>query len=405
MGDPVLAHDGHLAPQLVEERVGDPVVLEPVEPRALHELVHEEHRLVADTGDRPYPGRADAGVARQQRDEGFVLDASAQAEERAFVADVLQPDEAIGAEQEVGGALLRALDLRVQAGAVGAGDEVRAGAPAEIRVAGETRARHAGGLQRGAHRGERRALVGAPVHQEHETPCGRTDRDGGEERSRHPVGDGELEHGDRRADEQPGTAPPVTDEGAEDHERGHQLRHRDRRRDREVGSAVDRDPARGGVARGVVQPVDRTGHEEAAQEPAREQVAEEAVSLGEERRQEHREGDEPERELAGAVDEALGGGRHELEEAEQVLLDAEQPVARPARQGEEQDGDQCEREEAEDVARGSDVADDLLGFLDRRDGRRDGVIRLGDRDRHRGTLAPVPARGQAPRPSARRDLP
>ena len=114
-----------LLPELHEEGVGELIVVESVEAGALDELVHEQHRLVAHAGHGAYARRADARIAGEERHERLVLDAAAQAEERPLVADVLQSYVAVGAEQQVGGALLRTLHLRVEAGAVGLGDEVR----------------------------------------------------------------------------------------------------------------------------------------------------------------------------------------------------------------------------------------------------------------------------------------
>ena len=134
----------------------------------------------------------------------------------------------------------------------------------------------------------------------------------------------------------------------------------------EVGAGVGGDDRPGAVRLGVVEPLHRARHHDARDDVAGEQVAEQAVPLREERRDQHREEDEHLPGLARAGEEPFGGGGDELEQPEEVALDAEQSFLRPARQSEEEQRDQREREEPQDVARGSDVADDLLGILGRR---------------------------------------
>ncbi len=87
VGDPVLAHDEYLHPQLHDECLGELVVVEAVEPGAFDELVHESIDSPPDAGDGLYARGAHAGITGQQGDEGLVLDRALQAEERTLIAD------------------------------------------------------------------------------------------------------------------------------------------------------------------------------------------------------------------------------------------------------------------------------------------------------------------------------
>ena len=68
-----------------------------------------------------------------------------------------------------------------------------------------------------------------------------------------------------------------------------------------------------------------------------QQVAEQAVAPGEERRDQHREEDDGLSGLSHACEEPLGGGGHELEQADEIPLDPEQALLGPAGEREQQE--------------------------------------------------------------------
>ena len=121
--DAVRAEDADLLPHRAQERVVDGVGVEGLERLAVDVVVRDEHRIGAHLGDGAQSGRAHADVARLQRHQCLVLHRPAQRDERALVADVLQPEPPVEAEQEIGRALGGAADLDQELRAVVEGGE------------------------------------------------------------------------------------------------------------------------------------------------------------------------------------------------------------------------------------------------------------------------------------------
>ena len=126
-------------------------------------LVGEQEALVAHVGGDHEARSQDAHVAGVQRDERLVLDHALQGRERAAVADVLEAQEPVDAEHQVGAALVAAQHL----------DEQLPGRPRRRRSRGWScaRRRRRGPAAPGARRpgpwprrrrGPRGRLLGAP---------------------------------------------------------------------------------------------------------------------------------------------------------------------------------------------------------------------------------------------------
>ena len=96
-----------------------------VERRAVDAVVRQHHRVDPDLDDAAQAWRPHADVTGDQRHQRLVLHRPAERGERPVVADVLEAQEAVGAEHEVGRPLGLPEDLDEQLAAVGQRGEVR----------------------------------------------------------------------------------------------------------------------------------------------------------------------------------------------------------------------------------------------------------------------------------------
>ena len=112
-------------------------------------------------------GRAHADVAGLQRHQGLVLDRAAQRDERPLVADVLQPQPPVEAEEEVGGPFGGAAHLHIRrAAVVEGGEEVRGNRPVAVVIAPRSVTVSPVGGEAGGHGRGRRVLVGPPEREQ-----------------------------------------------------------------------------------------------------------------------------------------------------------------------------------------------------------------------------------------------
>ena len=200
VGDVALAEVGDLLPELRQHVVGDRVVGNGVERRAVDRFVCEQHRRLVDRCDRQEVGRAHPEIGGTQRDECFVLDGTSERRERRFVADVAQTGAAVEAEEEIGVALVTAQDLHEHTVAVVERAEVR-GRPACVDGGGlEIAEREPGPRHRSADGGVGGVAVAHAEREQHEEAHGPT---GGE--------------GEREIDGGPGAGDDAADDG-EDHD-------------------------------------------------------------------------------------------------------------------------------------------------------------------------------------------
>ncbi len=369
MRDPASVQDRDLRPHLLEERVVDVVRCQLIERGPRDEVVREEHRVAPDRSDRPEAGRAHAAVAREQGDEGFVLDGAAQRRERALVADVLQAQEPVEAIEQVGGALLGAERLHEHLGAVGEPAHVRPGAARVDRGALDHGRRQPGRVHAGADRGPRRPAVGPAEGEEHDAADrragGQRDDELGGEVRRHEQPDQRQ----RRDEQSPGAAPGAAHERGEDDERAGELGQDPRSEPPGTDPRARRDLVHD---LGQVAAVER-GRDPLDGQPgddvAEQDVPEEAEPPGHERGDVDRDRDDGDHHLREAGQRPLPGRREEVEQVEDVALDAGERVLAPAGEREQQEGGGEEDRQAEQVARRADVADDLLVGVDRDRGR------------------------------------
>ena len=361
MGDVVTVQRSQLVPDLYEQVVGDLGPLQAIEWRAGDCGVDEQHRFVTHGNNRSQFGRPCAGAPGEEGDECLVFRAAAQARERPFITDVLEPDEPVRAEQEICRSLFRAEHLGVDPRAVGEIAEVRRGRPERVLIGFELGHVEPARGQRRDDRSHGRALVGPPVRQENDAARHRPDREareqlGWEIRGYHEPGERDQDDRDHS-----GSAPAWTHERSEDHEGADDFRDdAGMNRGGVDGDAVRRlanDPA----DLGAMQRRQRDRHERSGEDVAGDDVAEEPVPLRDESRHEYGDRDQAHRHLGRAGDEAVDLGRSEREQTNQVSFDATDAVLSPQRQRPEQRRERCEGGQPEHIARGPDVADDLLG--------------------------------------------
>ena len=111
MGDATQAHLRDALPDAPQDVVREGLVGDAVEGVAGHPLVGQQEAVVAGVGGDHEARREDGHVARVEGDEGLVLDHALQRGEGAAVADVLDAQEAVEAEHQIGAALVLAEHL------------------------------------------------------------------------------------------------------------------------------------------------------------------------------------------------------------------------------------------------------------------------------------------------------
>ena len=130
MRDAVGAEDVDLLPHRAQERVVDRGAVEGLERLAVDVVERDEHGIGTHFGEGAQSRSAHADVARLQRDQRLVFHRTAQRDERSLVADVLQPEVSVEAEQQIRRPFGGAADLHEQRRTVvDGGEEVARAAP------------------------------------------------------------------------------------------------------------------------------------------------------------------------------------------------------------------------------------------------------------------------------------
>ena len=363
MRDAVARKQCLLLPDLREHVITDLGFLQTVEWCAGDRGVHEQHRFVTDGNDGSQLGGPHVGAPSEEGDERLVFCAAAQARERSFVADVLEPHEAVRTEQEIRGSLFRTEDFGVHPGAVIKICEVGRRGPQWILVWFQMGHPKPSRGERPDDRSNRRPLVGPAVREEHDATRGRADGETGQQLGGEVGRDHEASECHQDDGDHPGPAPARADERSQDDEGRHDFRD-DARMDR---GGVDGDGVRCVVQdladRGALQRRQHEGNEGSGEDVAGEDVAEEPVPLGHKRRHEDGDRDQPHCDLGRSGDDPAHLGRCEREQPNQVPLHTADAVLGPAGERPQQRGEHRERGESEYIARRADIPDDLLGRI------------------------------------------
>ena len=205
--DPRPVQPIHLLPQLPQHRVAQALHRDQVQGTAVHAVHHQQRRPIGGLDHLPDGGHRHPGPLRHDRRERLMLDRLDERGGGPGIADLPQPDEPVGAVQQVGVPLIRAEDLDEQRRPVRGGRDER---PRALRLdpsrldTGHRQARRA---QR------RRDPFGAdppvrhPEQDEHTSP-GRYP--GGERHNRfhRRGGAGNQPHYGGKPQGDPGSAPP-----------------------------------------------------------------------------------------------------------------------------------------------------------------------------------------------------
>ena len=192
---------------LQQHLVGDGLVVDAVEGVAGGALVGEQKAVVADVGGHHQARGQDAHVVGVQRDERLVLDHALQRREGAAVAHVLEAQEAVDAEHQVGAALVAAQHLDEERAPVLGLAEVGGGAAGVDAGAREPGQRDTGaghGLHDGGAAG---SLVGRSESEQHRGAAHDAAAQGQDEIRRHfAAGDGAEDQAEDHGD--PAGPPP-----------------------------------------------------------------------------------------------------------------------------------------------------------------------------------------------------
>ena len=196
-----------LLPDLQQHLVREGLVLDAVQGVAGGALVGEQEALVADAGGHHEARCQDVHVARVEGDERLVLDHALERREGAAVAHVLDAQEAVEAEHQVGAALVLAQHLDEEPPPVLGLAEVGGGAARVDAGAGEPSQGHPGpghGLDDGRAPG---SLVGGAEAQQHGGAAHDAAAEGEDEIRRYfAAGDSAEDHAEEHRD--PPGAPP-----------------------------------------------------------------------------------------------------------------------------------------------------------------------------------------------------
>ena len=219
--DPVRAQDRDLLPQRAEERVVDVVAVDGVE-RSCPSTWSNASSIesVPTSAMARQARRAHADVARLQRHERLVLDRAPQRDERPLVADVLQPEVPVDAEQEVGRALVGAAHLDQEPRAVVEGGEEDARARVRrARAAPSVGDREPGGPRLAAIAAIVGCWSGRPNASSMAAPTAAPDGEGEEHLGRELDREHDAQRHERGEHDRARPVATGTHERAEDHER------------------------------------------------------------------------------------------------------------------------------------------------------------------------------------------
>ena len=338
MGDALPAEDGHLLPDLLEEVVV--VLRDRIDRRALDGVVGQQHPVGTHGRDVADPRGADARVAGLQRHQSFVLHGPSQRRERALVTDVLQAEEAVDAEQQVGVPLVATQRLDEERAAIGGRREPGRRAPRVDRGRHQPGHRQPAAGQRLGHLVGGGPMVGSAEDQ---------GRSGADEPADAPrdhdveghVGAGEQPEGRDEGHRQPQrVAPPPADEQPHDGRAGRgggDVRRAGEGGTEQPGAGLDPRDLEGRVL--VLDRVVDEGDGDRADGPGRGQH-EQGPALAEGEQPDHDEhGQQYRSELAEADEEALDAVREAREQPEDGDVEVEDRLLGrdPERQGDEDD--------------------------------------------------------------------
>ncbi len=236
-----------------------------------------------------------------------------------------------------------------------------------------------------ANRAERGATVGSTERKEHGGPEERTDGKCQERLGGKPHRHQQPQHeqcGDR---DRASASPASADERTDDDERGGDLGQCDRARRNtlgdpcSVGELIEHRHRRFAVD----EPANHLHHDRTRHRSQRD-VAEESISLGEQRNEVHEEQHESRHDLDAAVEDTLDRRAQESEERDDVLFDADHGVLEPDRETHHDQRDHRERHQPQHILGRTNVTTrDLLVHPFARavaPGTRCGVVDVG-RDR------------------------
>ena len=168
----------------------------------------DEHRVGAHLGDGAEARRAHADVVGLERHQRLVLHRPSQRDERSLVTDVLQPQPAVEAVEEVGRPFGGAAHLHEQRVPSSSVARKFREPPRPVVIGAEIGDREPGGGEAGGDGGRRRVLVGAPEREQRRHADGSADG----EREEHLGRELDREHdahGDERDEqERAGPSPP-----------------------------------------------------------------------------------------------------------------------------------------------------------------------------------------------------
>ena len=207
VGDAMAAQLLHALPDLQQHLVGDRLVGDTVKGVARGALVGEKKALVADVGGHHKARGQDAQVVGVQCDERLVLDHALKRREGATVAHVLEAQEAVDAEHQVGAALVAAQHLDEEGAPVLGLTEVGGGASGVDAGAREPRQRDTGSGHGLHDSGAARSLVWRSESEQHRGAAHDAAAQGQDEIRRHfAAGDGAEDQAEDHGD--PAGAPP-----------------------------------------------------------------------------------------------------------------------------------------------------------------------------------------------------